>query len=306
MLPDERLRDFLSRNAPGGSELPLDFDRSTLEVFCQSILEDSSHLVRAKFIQDAEHFVKNTDFPASAIPSGRSFRRTLNDYMPPEFATKKLDDKELCISNDFEIDDGDDDDDDDEDIVSNLRSCATNMSKKFNKQDPRQDDVIDYFEDGFWDQKIARASTSKVLANIFEADDSIVTASAPEKTDEAVCDEAEEESNGDDGERDVEEDYPLPQAFKDKVDLLIHLGFEDKPRVIEVLIENAGKIEDTADQLRAERKELLEKKKMEARQELMTFLDTEKGDDLLEKLAELSLAGNPDVLANLFAIAKSD
>lgn len=302
MLPDEQLREYISRSTPNGSNL-LDFDRSTLEIVCQSILNDSSHLTRTKFIENAEHFVTTGESAAVAVVPGRSIRKTLNDFMPPEFATEKPEDTQASVS--YESEDEDDDDEVYDAIPEKLRCYGANKSKKYNKTDPRQDDVIDFLQDGFWDLKAAtKVPTSEVNAS--DIADAVPEHEKTEEIEEAVYDELEDEENGDDEVDIVEEDYPLPQAFKDKVDLLIHLGFENKARVVEVLIENAGKIEDAADQLKAERKKLVEEKKVQARQELLSFLDTEKGDELLEKLAELNLAGNPDVLANLFAIAKSD
>ena len=99
-------------------------------------------------------------------------------------------------------------------------------------------------------------------------------------------------------------DFPLPESFKQSVISIEKMGFEgQRKRVIELLLEGHD-VEDVIDKLLEERKGELEKGKARAREGLLEILDSKLGEEVLEKMAELSLRDhqNNTTLSNFVAL----
>mmetsp|Transcript_29269 Transcript_29269/g.40421 ORF Transcript_29269/g.40421 Transcript_29269/m.40421 type:complete len:123 (-) Transcript_29269:122-490(-) len=85
------------------------------------------------------------------------------------------------------------------------------------------------------------------------------------------------------------ESYPLPESFKELVAEVEAMGFVNRARIIELLIENGGDVAEIVPQLAEERKSALDQKKLEARRELLQHLESPMGDEALERMAEVTL-----------------
>jgi hypothetical protein len=98
------------------------------------------------------------------------------------------------------------------------------------------------------------------------------------------------------------DNFPLPPAFKEAVVVLESMGFKDRARNIEVLINKQGKVDEAMDVLAEERKQRVANRKLEVRAGLVHILNSPEGSHILDHMAELSLDGHDDILDNLRAL----
>mmetsp|Transcript_3058 Transcript_3058/g.4023 ORF Transcript_3058/g.4023 Transcript_3058/m.4023 type:complete len:231 (+) Transcript_3058:355-1047(+) len=98
-----------------------------------------------------------------------------------------------------------------------------------------------------------------------------------------------------------EEVFPIPKSLRESVLKLESMGFtNNRERIIELLITNAGNEPETISTLVEERAEAVAKAKVESKQKLVELLNSPFGDSVLENIAELSLSYPEETTLQLF------
>mmetsp|Transcript_34229 Transcript_34229/g.53502 ORF Transcript_34229/g.53502 Transcript_34229/m.53502 type:complete len:124 (-) Transcript_34229:74-445(-) len=103
-------------------------------------------------------------------------------------------------------------------------------------------------------------------------------------------------------------DFPLPDSFKLQVLTIEKMGFSfQRKRIIELILEGK-ETEEMIDILLEERTKVLEEGKKKSREGLLEILASPFGEEVLEKMAELSLKDhkNNDTLNNFVALIMSE